>query len=307
MDRFALLQNFVRVVDAGSISAAADRWETAKSAVSRRLSELEQSLGVQLLHRTTRRLALTDSGRSFYERAQQILADLDEAEAAVAAAQCELRGRVRVAAPMTFGLLHLAPAIHEFAARHPEVSFDLDFNDRQIDLLQEGVDVAIRIARLEDSSLIARRLAPVNVLLCASPGYLRQHGTPRAPEDLARHRCLLYSNLPDPGRWWYRADDGSEVAVSVPEAMRSNNGEQLCGAAAAGLGIVNTPTFITHRALAQGNLVPVLSDYRWRGNDAYVIYPPTRHLSRRVRALVDFLVQRFAGRPYWERDLPAQP
>lgn len=302
MDRFALLQNFVRVVDAGSISAAAQRWEIAKSAVSRRLSELEESLGVQLMHRTTRRLSLTDTGHGFYERAVQILADLEEAEAAVSAAHCELRGRLRVAAPMSFGLLHLTPAINEFALRHPELRFELDFNDRQIDLLQEGIDVAIRIARLADSSLIARRLGPVQAQLCASPDYLRRHGTPRRPADLAEHRCLLYSNSPDPGRWAYRDPEGGEGSVAVPEAMRSNNGDQLSRAAVAGLGIIHSPTFISYRALARGELVPVLTDYRWFGTDAYAIYPPTRHLSRRVRAFVDFLVERFAGRPYWDQE-----
>lgn len=303
MDRFALLQNFVRVVDAGSISAAAQRSETAKSAVSRRLAELEQNLGVQLLHRTTRRLHLTDTGRGFYERAVRILADLEEAEAAVSAAHGELRGRLRVAAPMSFGLLHLGPAINAFAARHPELSFDLDFNDRQIDLLREGVDVGIRIAQLADSTLIARRLAPVRAVLCASAEYLQRHGHPQTPHDLAGHRCLLYSNVPDPARWWYRGDHGEDTAVTVAEAMRCNNGDQLCRAAVAGLGIVNTPTFIAHGALAAGDLVPVLADYQWRGTDAYVIYPHTRHLSRRVRAFVDFLVQRFAGEPYWDREV----
>lgn len=304
MDRFALLQNFVRVVDAGGISAAADRWEVAKSAVSRRLSELERVLGAQLLRRTTRRLSLTDTGRSFYERAVRILADLQEAESAVSAEHGELRGRLRVAAPMSFGLLHLGPAINDFALQHPELEFVLDFNDRQIDLLQEGVDVGIRIARLPDSTLIARRLAPVRTLVCASPDYLRRFGTPREPADLARHRCLLYSNVPDPARWRYRTADGAEHGVSVPEAMRCNNGDQLCAAASAGLGVVRSPTFIAFRALARGELVPVLRHCRWSGADAYAIYPQTRHLSHRVRAFVDFLVQRFAGEPYWDRQIP---
>lgn len=305
MDRFALLQNFVRVVDAGGISAAAQRWDVAKSAVSRRLAELEEGLGAQLLHRTTRRLGLTDTGRSFYERAVAILADLEEAEAAVAAEHCELRGRLRVAAPMSFGLLHLGPAINDFAARHPELQFDLDFNDRQIDLLQEGIDVGIRIAQLQDSSLIARRLAPVHSVVCASPDYLRRFGVPRHPEQLRQHRCLLYSNVPDPARWSYHAADGSEQAVTVREAMRCNNGDQLCMAAVAGHGLIQSPTFIVSGALARGELTPVLSQYRWRSTAAYAIYPPTRHLSRRVRALVDFLAERFSGEPYWDRDIAA--
>lgn len=306
MDRFAQLQNFVRVVDAAGISAAAQRWEVAKSAVSRRLAELEEDLGVQLLHRTTRRLHLTDTGRSFYERAVQILADLEEAEAAVTAEHCELRGRLRVAAPMSFGLLHLGPAIDDFVQQHPGLQFDLDFNDRQIDLLQEGFDVGIRIAQLGDSSLIARRLAPVRAMVCASPEYLDRHGVPQHPDELTQHRCLLYSNATAPERWEYRDRDGAERSVTVAEAMRSNNGDQLRGAAMAGLGIVKSPTFIVHQALARAELVPVLREYGWSGTNAYAIYPQTRHLSRRVRSFVDFLVQRFAGDPpYWDREIDA--
>lgn len=303
MDRFALLQNFIWVVDAGSISGAAARRGVAKSAVSRRLAELEEYLGVQLLRRTTRKLNLTETGRGFYERAVRIMADLDEAELAVSEAHGELRGRLRVAAPMSFGLLHLGPAINDFACQHPELQFDLDFNDRQIDLLQEGIDVGIRIAELPDSTLIARPLAPVRTVVCASPAYLQRHGTPRAPADLARHRCLLYSNVPDPDRWRYYAADGSEQLVTVPASMRCNNGEQLRAAASAGLGVIHSPTFIVHQALARGELVTVLDDWTWRGTNVYAIYPRTRHLSQRVRALVDFLVQRFAGEPYWDRAL----
>lgn len=303
MDRFAALENFVRVVEAEGISAAAERWGVAKSAVSRRLSELEQELGVQLIRRTTRRLSLTDTGRGFYERAVAILADLEEAEAAVSAEHGSLRGRLRVAAPMSFGLLHLGPAINEFARAHPELEFDLDFNDRQIDLLQEGIDVGIRIAQLEDSSLIARPMARVRNVVCASPEYLRRYGTPATPAELGDHRCLLYSNLPEPRRWRYYGADGQAQTVMVREAMRCNNGDQLCAAAGAGLGIVHSPTFIVYRALARGDLVPVLNAYRWQETNAYAIYPHTRHLSQRVRALVDFLVQRFAGEPYWDQEI----
>lgn len=178
MDRLEGMQTFVRVVEAGSISGAADRMDIAKSAVSRRVAELEERLGVQLFRRTTRRLNLTDTGRSFYERCVAILADVEEAEQAVSEAHATLRGQLRVAVPMSFGLLHLRPAIMDFACANPEVRFDLDFNDRHVDLLAEGVDVAIRIAALSDSSLIARRLAPVTSVVCASPDYLAQHGEP---------------------------------------------------------------------------------------------------------------------------------
>ncbi|MEJ2346268.1 MAG: LysR family transcriptional regulator [Gammaproteobacteria bacterium] len=301
MGRLEDMETFVRVVEAGSISGAATRMSLAKSAVSRRLAELEERLGVQLFRRTTRRLNLTDTGRSFHERCVAILSDADEAEAAVSREHRTLRGRLRVAVPMSFGLLHLGPAITEFCRRHPEVQFDLDFNDRQVDLVQEGVDVAIRIARLSDSSLVARRLAAVRQVVCASPAYLERHGSPRTPDELARHACLVYSNLADPESWTYLDADGQAQRVKVPVRLQANNGDFLRAAAVAGLGLVMGPTFILYQELERGDLRPLLTDYTWPVVNAYAVYPRTRHLSQRVRALVDFLVERFAGIPYWDR------
>lgn len=300
MDRFGDLQMFVKVVETGSISGAADKLEVAKSAVSRRLSDLEARLGVELMHRTTRRLNLTDSGRVFYERAQRILADLEEAEQSVSHAHCDLSGRLKVALPLSFGLLHLAPLITEFMGQHPQVEFDLDFNDRQIDLMQEGFDLAIRIARLPDSSLIARRLAPIRMCLCASPAYLAQRGTPERPEDLAAHAFLAYSNLANPGLLPFVDPDGKPGEVQIPVATRANNGDFLCRAAVAGNGLVLSPTFYLRGALDRGELMPLLPGYTWPSVDVHAVYPPTRHLSRRVRTLVDFLAQRLAGEPYWD-------
>lgn len=301
MDRFADMKMFVAVVDAGSVSGAAERLEVAKSAVSRRLTELEARLGAQLLHRTTRRLSLTDSGRAFFERAQRILADLEEAEQAVSQAHGALRGRLKVALPLSFGLLHLAGLIDEFMNLHPEMEFDLDFNDRQIDLMQEGFDLAIRIARLPDSSLIARKLAPIRHGLCASPGYLARHGTPLRAEELAGHAGLAYSNLANPGLWSYVGPDGQPGSVQVPVKLRANNGDFLCRAAIAGQGVILHPTFYFSDAIRSGELVPLLTDHAWPELSAYAVYPPTRHLSRRVRAFVDFLAGKLAGEPYWDR------
>jgi DNA-binding transcriptional LysR family regulator len=301
MDRFADMQMFVRVVETGGISAAAERLQVAKSAVSRRLAELEGRLGAQLLHRTTRRLNLTDSGRAYFEQAQRILADLDEAEAAVSQAHTALKGRLRIALPLSFGLLHLAPLIEAFMLLHPDLEFDLDFNDRQIDLMQEGFDLAIRIANLADSSLIARRLAPIRHLLSASPDYLNKHGAPTRPEDLRNHVCLAYSNLADPGLWPYRAPDGATGSVQVPVKLKANNGDFLYQAALAGHGLILHPTFYLRDAIRRGALVPVLTEYAWPEVNAYAVYPPTRHLSSRVRAFVDFLAQRLAGEPEWDQ------
>ncbi len=300
MDRFAQLETFVRVVETGSITRAAERLGVAKSAVSRRLAELEERLHVQLFRRTTRRLNLTDTGRGFFERSMQILTDMDEAEGSVTREHAELRGRLRVAAPLTFGLLHLSPAICEFGAAHPAVNFDLDFNDRQVDLVQEGFDVAIRIAQLSDSSLIARRLATIRSSVCASPAYLAAHGVPDHPRELATHACLIYSNLPSPEIWHYRERDGVAGTVHVNVAVSANNGDFLRAVARDGHGIALEPNFIVHEDLANGSLVAILRDYGWPQVNAYAVYPPTRHLSRRVRAFVDFLAQRFSGTPYWE-------
>jgi len=295
MDRYAEMQMFVRVVETGSISGAAERLEIAKSAVSRRLADLESRLGVQLLHRTTRRLSLTDSGRAFHERAQRILADLDEAEAAVSQAHGALKGRLRVALPLSFGLLHLAPLIEAFMSLHPDVEFDLDFNDRQIDLMQEGYDLAIRIARLPDSSLIARRLTSIRHMLCASPAYLKTHGTPTQPDDLRHHVCLAYSNLANPGLLRYQTPDGKAGSIQVPVKLHANNGDFLCRAALAGHGIILQPDFYLREALQSGRLVTLLNDHVWPESNVYAVYPPTRHLSSRVRAFVDFLAQGLAG------------
>jgi DNA-binding transcriptional LysR family regulator len=301
MDKFAHMQVFVGIVEAGSISGAAERLGLAKSAVSRRLAELETSLGASLIQRTTRRLNLTASGRAFYERCVAILADLDEAESAVSQVHGALKGGLKVALPLSFGLLHLAPLIQAFMTEHPEVRFELDFNDRQIDLMQEGFDLAIRIATLEDSSLIARRLAPIRHVPCASPGYLARHGIPRVAADLASHVCLAYSNVRDPGVWDYRAPDGQPGSVRVPVRLAASSGEFLMRAALADEGLILLPTFFCHDALHGGQLVRVLTDHSWPELSAYAVYPPTRHLSSRVRAFIDLLAERLAGEPYWDR------
>lgn len=307
MDRFSEMQIYVSVVESGSISTAADRLGLAKSAVSRRLAELEARLGVSLIQRTTRRLNLTDSGRAYYDRCIVILADVDEAEAAVSQGHQALKGRLKVALPNAFGLLHLAPLIQAFMTQHPEVRFELDFNDRQIDLMQEGFDLAIRIATLPDSSLIARRLAPIRQAVCASPDYLARHGTPQSAAELVHHVCLAYTNLRDPSLWSFRSPDGQSGSVRVPVRLAASSGDFLIRAAIAGEGLILHPTFYLHEALRAGSLVPILADHGWPEGSAYAVYPPTRHLSSRVRAFIDFLAERLAGEPYWDRAAPVSP
>lgn len=303
MARLEDMETFVRVVEAGSISGAAERMGIAKSAVSRRIAELEERLGAQLFRRTTRQLNLTDTASRFYERCVHILADVQEAEHAVSDEHGTLRGRLRVAVPLSFGLLHLGPAIDDFMSEHPEIEFDLDFNDRQVDMLGEEFDVALRIADLPDSSLIARRLAPINLVACASPAYLNRYGTPESPEDLVHHVCLAYSNMTSPNLWPYLGPDGKAGSVRVRSRLQANNGDFLSQAAVAGQGITRQPSFILYKDIEARLLVPILGEYIWPSVNAYAVYPQTRHLSRRVRAFVDFLVDRFAGVPYWDECL----
>jgi len=305
MDRLTDIESFVAVVEAGSFSAAAERLGAAKSAVSRRVSALEARLGVKLLNRTTRTLSLTDNGRAYFERAGRILADLAEAEQSVSDADCALRGRIRLAAPLSFGLQHLAPAINAFAELHPEVQIDLDLNDRQISLVEEGFDMAVRIGRLADSSLIARRLCLIRRVAVASPDYLARHGTPQCPEDLVNHDGLRYTNIPRQHFWQFTATGGREFSPDVPDRLTANNGALLTEAAVNGLGVTVQPSFIVHRELADGRLQTILDAWPIPSESMYAVFPPGRYQSRRVRELADFLVGRFGDEPYWDRDLPA--
>ena len=300
MNRFENMDTFIRVVEAGSISGAADRLNVAKSAVSRRLKELEKHLGVELFHRTTRQMNLTDTGRAFYHQAVRILDDVLEAEIATSQAHGTLKGSLKIALPSTFGLMHMGPIINDFIKEHPQIEFDLDFNDREVDLIQEGFDLAIRIANLPDSSLIARHLAPVHTVMCASPNYLEQMGTPRSPEDLIEHQCLVYSLLRDFENWYLIDINGNEIKTKIRPYLKASTGEFLKEAAVEGQGIILVPTFIAYKEIESGTLVPLLKEYNTPQINAYAIYPQTRHLSQRVRAFVDLLVKRFEGTPYWD-------
>lgn len=300
MTAFDEMNSFVRVVEAGSISKAAEQLGMAKSGVSRRLADLESRLGVRLMNRTTRRSSLTDAGRTYYEGAVKLLSDVAELDAVVADSEASLEGRLRLAAPLSFGLCHLAPAIEEFVEAHPAVLIDIDFSDRQIDLVAQGVDLAIRIAELRDSSLKARHICPIRLMLCASPAYLERHGTPRKPDDLAGHRILHYDI--GGGSVLRLADGrGGEQQVHVEPQLVANNGDFLCDMAISGHGIILTPTFIAWQALATGELQALMSDYWPPPLNAYAVYPQTRYLSRRARSFIDFLGERFGTNPYWDQ------
>lgn len=297
------IQVFIQIVERGTITAAAAHLQLAKSAVSRRLSELEERLGVELFHRSTRKLNLTESGRELYQRCLQIMDEIVEAESSIKEAHQDIRGKIKIAAPLSFGLMHLASAIIDFQKEHPAITFDIDFNDREVDLIQEGFDVAVRIAQLKDSSLIARKLAELSTVVCASPEYLSRHGKPSIPEDLKQHDCITYSYLTRPDQWDFLDSDGKLISVNVKNIIRANNGEFMRDAASAGLGIIRQPTFIAFKDIDSGKLIPLLEDYTSTTVNAYAIYPPTRHLSQRVRQFIDFLVARYAGKPCWEQCL----
>ena len=302
MDRLAALEAFAKVAETQSFSEAARRLRSSKSAVSRHVAALEASLGARLFHRTTRSLTLTEAGRDYFARASRILADLDEADASVSQLQAAPRGRLRVNAPMSFGFLHLAPALGDFLARYPEVELDVTLSDRFVDLVDEGVDVAVRIGSLTDSSLVARRLAGIRRVLCASPDYLARHGVPQTPDDLKSHDCLSNTNITITREWRFiRPDDGAPWPVEVKGRMIANSGDLLRVAALHGHGFVHLPTFIVGDDLRAGTLVSVLEPYVAQDLTLNAVYPTARHLSPKVRAFVDFLAERFGGdKPYWD-------
>jgi len=302
MSQLEQMRMFVRVVEAGGIGKAADQLGTAKSGVSRRLAELESRLGVTLLNRTTRKSSLTEAGQAFYQGAVKLIGDITELDTVVTDTSTSLRGRLRLAVPLSFGLCHLSSAIDAFAREHPELTIDIDFSDRHVDLVEQGVDLAIRIADLKDSSLQARRICPIRILLCASPDYLKEYGNPLVPGDLMSHRLLNY----DIGAGTaIRLIDGQgvEQVIRAPARMLANNGDFLRDMAVAGHGIVMTPTFIAWQSLATGDLVQVLEAYAPPRLNAWAVYPQTRFLSRRVRQFIDFLVERFGDNPYWDQHI----
>ncbi len=302
MNKFEDIQAFVAVVEAGSFTAAADRLGLDKSVLSRRLAALEKRLGVELIQRTTRAQRLTELGQDYYTRSQRILADLEEAESSLQQAHGALKGSLRVALPLSFGVRHMGRPIAQFQNLHPDIRLDLDLNDRRVDLIEENVDVAIRIGQLQDSSLIARRLFDSRLIACASPHYLSKHGIPTTPEELRQHNCLVYSNLRDPDVWTYDHPSGTHRSLRINAVLRASSGDFLCNAAAQGLGVVNLPTFVAAEHIRRGVLRPILTDVVWPTTPAHAIYPPTRHVSYRVRAFIDFLVEKFAGVPVWDRD-----
>ena len=294
---------FSRVVASGSLSAAAREVGLSPAMVSRRLAALEARLGVRLVNRTTRSLSLTDEGAAYYEACARILAEIDEANGVAAAGRAEPQGVLKFAMPASFGHKHVAPLIPAFAVRYPKVQLALSLSDRRVNLIEEGFDVAIRIAELEDSSLAARKLAPNRRVVCASPDYLRRHGTPRTPQDLAQHDCLVASwEQGFAMTWEYKGPDGKAGAVRVAGRYACDNWEVLREWALAGLGVALKSTWDVRAHLEDGSLVPLFPGYTF-GTDVaiYAVYPHRRYLPAKTRVFIDFLADSFGPEPYWDR------
>ncbi|NJM74833.1 MAG: LysR family transcriptional regulator [Acaryochloridaceae cyanobacterium RU_4_10] len=293
MDKFEQMRAFAQVVVSGGFAAAARQMGQSRSTVNKLVIALENDLGVQLLHRSTRVVSPTETGLAFYDRCVEILSSLEEAERSVAQLHGLPQGRLRINAPMTFGTMYLAEAIADFLAQYPDLQVELTLNDRFVDPIEEGFDVTIRIAEPQPtSSLLVQPLAPVRRVLCASPTYLEKQGMPMHPTELRSHSCLHYGQIAMENRWTLTGADGEHTAI-VRGALCSNNGEVLRDAAIRGLGIALLPRFIVESALQRGTLQVVLPTYHPSELSIDVLYPVNRHLSIKIRLLVDFLRERF--------------
>lgn len=290
---------FIRVVEAGSITKAAEQLNIAKSAVSRRLKELETRLGSQLISRTTRQSNLTQAGEHYYQQASSILSEVDELNEQTSSAPTRIEGTLKMTAPLSFGLMHLNQVISDYADQHPNLGFELDFSDRHIDLVEEGYELAIRIGDLRDSSYQAKRLTTIRFVMCASPEYLANNGVPTTVQELKAHKFVQYG-LDKQSVLELMDDKGKKCPITIDAKIKATNGEFLVDMAARGHGITFIPAFIAYEKLISGDLIPLLKQYQLPALQAYAVYPKNRFLSQRCRYLIDFIIQRFGDDPYWD-------
>jgi DNA-binding transcriptional LysR family regulator len=290
MDQLNSMKAFVAVAEAGHFALASERLGLSRAMASKLVMDLEAHLGVRLLNRTTRRVSLTEPGAAYLERCRDILSAITEAESEISNQASEPVGRLRVAAPMSFGAARVAPLIAAFCARYPRVDVDLTLNDRLVDIVEEGYDLAIRIGRLSDSSLVARRIGASRSYVCASPAYLAARGRPEIPADLSRHDCLLYAYASAGDLWTFTGSAGEE-SVRVAGRVRCNNGDAICRMAIEGLGIIAQPDFIVGKYLRAGTLEPILPGYSLPSAGIYAVYPSARHAPRKLRALLELLTK----------------
>ena len=300
MDTIDGMRTFVAVILEGSFSGAAERLNMSPQLVSKYVGQLEDRLGVRLINRTTRRISITEAGQAYHDRCRYILAEIDEMESAVGDTAAAARGTLRINAPMTFGTMHLSNAIAEYQRTQPEVTIDLTLDDRVVDIVSEGYDVAIRIGHLQESSLVARRLAPVRLVICASPDYLAERGVPQTPHDLKDHECLRYTLSGDSTRWQFK-DGDQPLEVRVDGRFVANNGDAIRIATLAGRGLSVSPAFIVGEDIRKDRLQVVLEDYEVDPMGVYAVYAHRQYLSGKVRTFVDFLGEYFGSRPYWDR------
>lgn len=298
------LRTFVEVIESGGLNRAAARLGVSKSIISRRITRLETDLGTRLLSRSTRGIIPTEAGIEFKARCDRILAELNEARDAVAQQGRSVRGRLRLSAPLAFGVRHLAPVLADLASAHPDLEIDVSYTDRVVDLIGERFDAAVRIGSLRDSSLVVRKIAPVHAVLVASPGYLARHGRPRTPQDLVGHECLIYTGSLVPE--WQFLSGKRRFAIRPEGRLRSDSGEAILQWAIAGIGIADSPSFLVSDAIESGALEPLLLSYPRPEYGIHVVRPPGSHVPGKVRVLIDTLVERFGGTPDWDRCLAAR-
>jgi DNA-binding transcriptional LysR family regulator len=301
MSQIEELRAFVTIVETGSLTQASDRMGVAVSAVSRRLRDLELRLGTSLIQRSTRRLFLNETGQLFYQRAKEILASLEDAELEVQNAGTALSGVFRLSVPISFGVGHMSTAIAQFMYEHPDIRIEMDLSDKRVDMIAEGIDAAIRIGALTDSSLVAKKISTVRLVPVASPGLMAQFPAPQHPDDLRDWPALIYDNESNPLDWSYRTADGDAGSVRVTARMTANNGDVLRDLAIAGLGIANLPAFLHYEAINRGLLQPLLPSYHWSAFDIFAVYPKTTVVPKRTRRFIDFISGLYGQNPYWDQ------
>lgn len=298
MDTLISMKVFAAVVDTGSFAAASDRLDMSRAMTSKYVAHLEEHLGTRLLQRTTRKLTLTESGAAYYEQCTQILADIAAAEESALHLTEAPRGTLRVTVPVSFGILHMGPVISEYLKRYPDVKADILVTDRRVDLIEEGLDLALRIGSLPESGLVAKKIASDRVVICGAPDYLKRHGTPKTPADLERHNCLAYAYAASGDEWKMTGPDGVHT-VKVSGSLRATNGDMVKLAGVGGVGLMRQPLFLTAQELRAGQLVEVLTEYKCDDIGIYAVYPSRKHLSAKVRTFVDFLANAFSLRSEW--------
>ncbi len=298
MDRLECDRMFVAVIEAESFVGASQKLGTSATQASKLVSRLENDLGVRLLNRTTRSVSPTEAGQAYYERLRPLLEELETLDLEIRNISQKPRGRLRMTAPLTFGVLELVPALNAFAIRFPEIELDVSFSDRVVSLVEEGFDLAVRVGRPRGSSLMMRKLLEVRIVVVASPAYLERHAEPMAPADLSDHSCIIDTNFREPNKWPFRGEaKGETTFVAVNGRIRYSNGEACLAAAEAGLGLACVPEFVANAAMREGRVVRLLQEFATDPYDVHVLYPHKLHLAAKVRLLVEFLAERYADRP----------